>query len=119
MALPNWLEHYRYLPAWVVLHDHGRILWVNEQLARDNDVAPEWFTGKNIGDVWMLGKFEPMADGVDHVPDVILDLRDHAGVLRWLQLHRTRVDANSVLIVARDVTADLKLHGLRLLLGRT
>jgi hypothetical protein len=119
MALPDWLEHYRYLPAWVVLHDHGRILWVNERVAQDNGAAAEWFVGRRITDLWTLGAIEPMAAGVDHLPDAVVDVRDRRGRLRWLLVHRTRVDAGSVLVVARDVTAELKLHGLRLLLGRT
>ena len=118
-ALPSWLEHYRDLPAWVVLHAGGRILWVNDRLAHDNETAPEWFVGKSIVDLWTLGQIEPIGDDAEHEPDVIVDARDRAGVLRWLQVHRTRVDSQSVLIVARDVTADLKLHGLRLLLGRS
>jgi hypothetical protein len=119
MMLPSWLEHCRYLPAWVVLHDHTQILWVNERLAHDNGKPAEWFVGKSMLELWTLGEIEPMEEHAVHAPDVVVDLRDRTGVLRWLQVHRTRIEGGAIFVVGRDVTADLKLHGLRLLLGRT
>lgn len=120
--LPDWLEHYREVPSWVLLmsvaKDH--ILWVNDRLASDLGKPRDWFNGRSPKEVWTdsherhTGR---QALEEKRSIDVIGDGKDLQGRWRWLDARFTPVDDEHVLIVCQDITARIRLSGLRLVLG--
>lgn len=123
-ALPAWLDHYLPVPSWVMLRSvsEGRILWVNERLAADNERSREWFVGKRIDEVWpqthawLHYDVQAMSEGDS--ADAIVDGHTLNGVFHWLDVRRTRIDRDRLLVVAHDVTAAIRLAALRLVLGK-
>jgi hypothetical protein len=121
-VLPDWLEHYREVPSWVlfvsVARDH--ILWVNDRLATDLGRPREWFRGRLPREIWEdsharhTGK---RALAEKRSIDVIGDGKDLQGRWRWLDARFTPIDGEHLLIVCQDITARIRLSGLRLVLG--
>jgi PAS domain S-box-containing protein len=124
-ALPDWLEHYLRVPAWVLYKSvpENQILWVNESIARDMGKGREWFVGRSASEVWMDSRAEsPRQDqrAVDEnrTIDAISFGRDLNGDWRWLDARLTPIGKRRVLIICDDITARIRLAGLRLVLGR-
>lgn len=122
--LPDWLEHYLLLPVWAMVRsvENDRIQWVNDELAQANERPRDWFVGQTVVDVWPDSvpwrHLDSQAVEQGRAVDTIVDGRDRAGVMRWFKAHRTPIDADLVLVVLDDITADLKLASMRLMLGR-
>jgi hypothetical protein len=122
--LPVWLDHYLSVPSWVMLRamPGHRILWVNERLAEDNGRDRDWFVGKSIDEVWpethawLHYDVQAIAEGGS--VDTIVDGHTLNGVFHWLDVRRTRIDRERLLVVAHDVTAAIRLAALRLVLGK-
>ncbi len=121
-ALPDWIEHYREVPSWVLFVeiDPDRMLWVNDRLAGDLDKPREWFVGRTSQEIWTdsherhTGR---QALAARRTIDVIGDGSDLQGRWRWLDARFTPVDDRHLLIVCQDITSRIKLSGLRLVLG--
>jgi hypothetical protein len=119
-SLPDWLDHYLKVPAWVLYGTLDEMLWVNERLARDLGEPREWFVGRSVKEIWAdsqdrgLGK---IALAEQRSIDAIGDGRDLRGNWRWLDSRLTPVDDRHLLIVCQDVSARIQLAGLRLILG--
>jgi len=123
--LPDWLEHYLCVPAWVLFKSYpeNQILWVNESLARNMEKDREWFIGRDGSEVWIDSRAD--APGHDRraieenrVVDAISYGHDLNGKWRWLDARLTPVGKDRVLIICEDITARIRLAGLRLVLGR-
>ena len=120
--LPNWLEHYLQVPAWVVYKSvpDDRMLWVNQRIAEDMGKPREWFVGRSDSEIWTGGdeaKQGRRAVDEGRVIDVVGDGHDLRGTWRWLRARLTPVDRQHLLIVCQDITARIQLAGLRLVLG--
>lgn len=122
--LPSWLEHYVPLPVWALVRSvrSGIIHWVNDQLAEDNERPRAWFVGQTVVAVWPDGHaghdLDKQAVDEGRTLDTIVEGHDRTGIMRWFKAHRTPVDAELVLVVLDDITADLKLASMRLMLGK-
>jgi hypothetical protein len=121
--LPRWLNHYLHVPAWAMVRvaKDATILWVNERLAEDNRHHRRWFVGRKSTELW------PDSVGWRHLDfqameekrpiDTVVDGRDLLGVPRWLDVRRTPIDDERLLLVFEDVSCRIRLAGLRLTLG--
>jgi hypothetical protein len=125
IELPEWLEYYMQVPAWVLFKSvpENRIYWVNESLAESLDKDREWFVGKSISDIWTDSRIEVPGNDrraveENKVIDAVSEGRDVNGEWRWLDSRFTPVGKERVLIIIEDITARIKLAGLRLVLGR-
>ena len=122
--LPAWLDYYLHVPVWVLFSSfpEHRILWVNERVAEDNRRDREWFVGRAGAEVWPEssggGHLDAQAMAEGRAVDTIVDGRDLSGVMRWFDVRRTPIGTDRILHVLEDVTASIKLAGLRLVLGR-
>ena len=122
-ALPDWLDHYTDVPAWVLYGEmpSEKILWVNERLARDMNHPREWFIGRLNSEIWKdsqergAGR-KAMAE--KRSIDIVSDGQDLLGNWRWLDARLTPIDDRHLLIICEDITARIKLAGLRLVLGQ-
>lgn len=121
-ALPEWLEHYLQVPAWViyVAMPSEKILWVNERLADELEMPRDWFVGRAVTEVWTDSHKRHSggrAMAERRSIDVIGDGQDLKGNWRWLDARLTPVDDAHLFVVCQDISARIKLAGLRLTLG--
>jgi hypothetical protein len=124
--LPDWLEHYLCVPAWVLFKSlpENEILWVNESLARNMAKDRRWFVGRDAGEVWIDSRadspgYDRRAVEENRVIDAISYGHDLNRRWRWLSARLTPVGKRRVLIICEDITARIRLAGLRLVLGRS
>ncbi len=122
--LPDWLKHYLRVPAWVLFVEmpSERILWVNDRLAADLGERRPWFVGRAVGEIWTDShkrRSGHRAIEENRSIDVIGDGRDLRGTWRWLDARITPIAGNRLLVICQDISARIKLAGLRLVLGRS
>ncbi len=122
-GVPDWVQHYWDLPGPAGLLDYPAlsVLWVNRQVLERNRMRLEDVVGLNAHDVWKDITDWPVVIDRTMGERRSLDFVHHGHNLRgeqqWLAVHTTPVGKDRILILAEDVTADIRLQALRLLLG--
>jgi len=122
-GVPDWIHRYWDLPSPAVYLDYPKlwVLWVNQTVLERNETTLEQLVGLNGREVWSdvsgwLGKIdETMTTGQPcefvHYGE---NLRGHH---QWMAVQLTPVSRDRLLLLAEDVTSDIRLHALRLILG--
>lgn len=122
-GVPDWVEFYRDLPGPVVLLDYPalEVLWVNREVLERNRMRPDEVVGLSARDLW-----QDAPEWMEIVERTMTERRSFdtvqqgqnlRGEQQWMAVHTTPLARDRLLVLSEDVTADIRLQALRLLLG--
>ncbi len=122
-GVPEWIHRYWDLPSPAVYLDYPRlcVLWVNQAVLERNETTLEQLVGLNGREVWSdvsdwLAKIDEIM-GTGQPCDLIHYGENLRGHHQWMGVQLTPVSTDRLLLLAEDVTSDIRLHALRLILG--
>ena len=120
--VPDWVQHYEDLPCpvGVLAYPSLRVRWVNRQVLENNQVSADALVDRPVDEIWDGARDwtphddQSMAEG--RTLESVNIGRNLRGAQHWGVVRRTPVSHDRILVIGEDVTAQLRLQALRLLL---